>query len=57
VPPPPTERSLEPAFDGPSAEELDVDPDPSAPALRPLEAESTVTLTLPLFRPDAPRRV
>jgi hypothetical protein len=54
VPPPPVTG---PTFDGPSAEELDVEPDPSAPAMRPLEGESTVTLTLPLFRPDAPRRV
>jgi hypothetical protein len=53
VPPPPVAGT----FDGPSAEELDVEPDPSQPALRPVEAESTVTLTLPLFRPDAPRRV
>lgn len=50
VPPPPV-------VEAPSAEALDVEPDPSQPALRSLEAESTVTLTLPLFRPDAPRRV
>jgi hypothetical protein len=55
VPPPPPSHAG--SFDGPSVEELDVEPDPSAPALRPLDSESTVTLTLPLFRPDAPRRV
>ena len=38
-------------------EELDIEPDPSVPQLRPVDHESTVTLTLPLFRPDSPRRV
>ena len=38
-------------------EELDVDPDPSVPSMKVHDGESTLTLTLPLFRPEAPRRV
>lgn len=58
VPPPPA-SSLSALDSEPpeGAEELDVEPDPSVPRLRPMEGESTVTLTLPLFRPEAPRRV
>ncbi len=62
APPPPPSRAeiMSYRLDGslpPDAEELDVDPDPSVPAMKPVDGESTLTLTLPLFRPEAPRRI
>lgn len=61
VPPPPSVAAIMSyrLDDAPrvEAEELDIDPDPSVPSIRPVDGESTLTLTLPLFRPEAPRRV